>query len=143
MWSLAHLRFRLVDRSCNRDRAYELDLGRDLFDRLTVTARFGRQGSALRAVVHAAATIEDAQRIAAGLLRRRLSARRRLGSAYVLLSADGEAAARLVGLWQAAGGADRRRARAGPVGITRLPATSPVRRRIPTTPPPPLPLFAA
>lgn len=98
MWSLAHLRFRLVDRSCNRDRAYELDLGRDLFDRLTVTARFGRQGSALRAVVHAAATIEDAQRIAAGLLRRRLTARRRLGSAYVLLSADGEAAARLVGV---------------------------------------------
>ncbi|WP_093154519.1 WGR domain-containing protein [Thalassobaculum litoreum] len=107
MLSLTYLRLRLVDPEHNRNRVYELEIDRDLFGEITVTKRFGRYGSRLRGFVASARDLEDANRIAAGDLRRRLTARRRLGSAYVLMSAAGDCAP-LVRRWQEAGGADRR-----------------------------------
>tara|TARA_R110002012_G_scaffold198718_4_gene367660 strand:- start:1617 stop:2012 length:396 start_codon:yes stop_codon:yes gene_type:complete len=107
MLSLAHLRLRLVDPACNRNRVYELEIDRDLLGDITVTARFGRHGSKLRDVISLAGSLVEANKIASAALRRRLTARRRLGSAYVLTMADGDCA-QLVSQWQKAGGADRR-----------------------------------
>ena len=107
MLSLTDLRLRLVDPENNRNRVYELEIDRDLFGKITVTARFGRHGSRLRDIVASAEDLDEANRIATGVLRRRLTARRRLGSAYVLMTAEGDCAP-LVRRWQEAGGADRR-----------------------------------
>ncbi len=52
--------------------------------------RFGRHGRTQRDLTHRARDRDDAERIAGWILRRRLSARRRLGSAYVLTAAEGD-----------------------------------------------------
>jgi predicted DNA-binding WGR domain protein len=131
MLSLVYLRLRLIDTERNRNRVYELEIDHDLFGVITVTARFGRHGSRLRDVVSIARNLDDANRIAACVLRRRLSARRRLGNAYVLTMADGDCSS-LVRHWQKAGGADQR----GDVN-------SRIKQRKPYVTPVELPLFAA
>lgn len=133
MLSLTQLRLRLVDPARNRDRAYELVIDEDLLGDVTVRVRFGRFGRALRDVVHLARDRSDADRIAGRILRRRLSARRRLGSAYLLTAAEGDCRG-LLRHWHALGGADGR------------PTVTPIvrrsnRRAIPS--PVELPLFAA
>lgn len=133
MLSLTHLRLRLVDPTRNRNRAYELDIDEDLLGDVTVRVRFGRHGRTLRDVVHLARDHVDAERIAGRLLRRRLSARRRLGSAYLLTAAEGDCRS-LLRHWQALGGADGRPA------VTLLAKRS-NRRASPS--PGELPLFAA
>ncbi|WP_416366052.1 WGR domain-containing protein [Nisaea sp.] len=131
MLSLVYLRLRLIDSEQNRNRVYELEIDHDLFGVITVTARFGRHGSKLRDVVSVARNLDEANRIATCALRRRLSARRRLGSAYVLTMVDGECAP-LVSHWQKSGGADRRGA-----------VISRIKQRKPYVAPVELPLFAA
>lgn len=133
MLSLALLRLRLLDPVRNRDRAYEVEIDRDLFGAVTVTVRFGRHGTRLRDVVYVAADRAEADRIARGTLARRLTARRRLGSAYVLTAAEGDCRG-LVGRWQASGGAD---GRLKPGRVAQPP------RGRPAAVPEPLPLFAA
>jgi predicted DNA-binding WGR domain protein len=107
MLSFVYLRLRLIDSERNRNRVYELEIDHDLFGVITVTARFGRHGARLRDVVSVAGNLDEANRIATCALRRRLSARRRLGNAYVLTMADGDCAS-LVRHWHKAGGADQR-----------------------------------
>lgn len=133
MLSLTYLRLRLVDPARNRDRSYEVEIDQDLLGDVTVRVRFGRYGRALRDVVHRARDRVDAERIAARILRRRLSARRRLGSAYLLTAADGDCRS-LLRHWHALGGADGRPAVTHHAGRSiRRPTLSPVE----------LPLFAA
>ena len=131
MLSLVYLRLRLIDSERNRNRVYEIEIDRDLFGVITVTSRFGRHGSKLRDVVSIARNLDEAYRTAACVLRRRLSARRRLGSAYVLTMADGECEP-MVSHWQKAGGADQRGA-----------VISRIKQRKPYVSPVELPLFAA
>ncbi|MEO9903665.1 WGR domain-containing protein [Nisaea sp.] len=131
MLSLVYLRLRLIDTERNRNRVYELEIDHDLFGVITVTARFGRHRVRLRDVVSIARNLDDANCIAACVLRRRLSARRRLGNAYVLTMADGDCAP-LVSHWHKAGGADRRGA-----------IISSIKQQKPYVAPVELPLFAA
>lgn len=133
MLSIAHIRLRLTDVASNRDRAYELEIDRDLFGEYSVSVRYGRQGSSLRTVRYTATDIAQAGRIAASILRRRITARRRLGSAYILKDADGDCA-ELVRTWHRLGGADSR------CGTVRPLATRPSKRPLL---PADLPLFAA
>ncbi len=83
MLSIAHIRLKLTDAAANRDRAYELQIDRDLFGEYSVSVRYGRQGSTLRAIRYTATDLAQAGRIAASILRRRITARRRLGLSLI------------------------------------------------------------
>lgn len=105
----AVLRLRLVDPARGRDRAYELEVDRDLFGAFTVTMSHGRWGvwSVSRRV--SVAGESQAVAFAATRLRRRSTARRRLGAAYELVAASGDRICGLVvGEWHRLGGADCR-----------------------------------
>jgi predicted DNA-binding WGR domain protein len=130
------LRFRLIDPVRNRDRVYEVELSKGLFDEISVTIRFGRQGWHLREVTYWADDAAGAHRLAVRVLRRRLSARRRLGTGYALTRAKGASGA-LVAVWQRLGGADARA-----LSVTAN-TNRPDRRPRQRANPPPLPLFAA
>jgi len=105
----AAIRLRLRDSARGRDRAYEIEVDRDLFGAFTVTISHGRWGvwSVSRRV--SVAGKSDAVAIAATRLRRRSTARRRLGAGYELVAATGgHICGLVVGEWHRLGGADCR-----------------------------------
>src|SRR4051794_36382644 len=78
------------DRNVCRD--YRLSLGRDLFGDWTVDLRYGRIGQRGQERQIACGSLEEACRVAHSYLRRRISAPRRIGCAYRIVSFDpGEA----------------------------------------------------
>lgn len=105
----AAIRLRLCDPARGRDRVYEIEIDGDLFGAFTVTMSHGRWGvwSVSRRV--SAAGRGEAVAVAAARLRRRSSARRRLGAGYELIAATGgHICGLVVGEWHRLGGADCR-----------------------------------
>jgi len=70
------------DATRNIHRRYEVARSPDLFGWTLVELRWGRAGSELRSKVLAAPTVEAADRLVRAVLRKRASARRRIGVAY-------------------------------------------------------------
>ncbi|MCC6358739.1 MAG: WGR domain-containing protein [Phycisphaerales bacterium] len=68
----------------NHHRRYEVSVGRDLLDHWVVTIRFGRVGQSLQRMQWADPRPEVMRTVLTERLRRRLSARRRLGCPYVV-----------------------------------------------------------
>ena len=78
------------DAAGNRHRAYALEVGQDLLRDWVVTLRFGRAGRTGRGgrvLTYAVADREAARRFVRARLKRRLTARRRIGCAYRLTRA--------------------------------------------------------
>ena len=71
----------------NHHRAYVLDVGQDLLLQWVVTLRFGRTARTGRVLTYPVADREAARRLVRARLRRRLTARRRIGCAYRLTRA--------------------------------------------------------
>ena len=95
------------DIEANHDRLYEIEVMEDLFGRLHLVLRWGRWGKNAREASIVEPTVEMALRDAAQRVRKRASARRRVGSGYLLVHATGAEELRgpLVALWQKLGGA--------------------------------------
>src|SRR4051794_31194012 len=92
MLELCHIALTALHPERNVWRAYRLSLGHDLFGDWTVDLRYGRigQGGQWRRI--ACGSLEEAHRIARSYLRRRVSAPRRIGCTYRVVSFDpGEA----------------------------------------------------
>lgn len=68
----------------NHHRHYAVTVGRDLLDDWTVAIRYGRTGQAGRELRYADAEAEEIRSIIRDRLRRRLSARKRIGCSYRL-----------------------------------------------------------
>lgn len=85
----AQIELRLVDREHNRDRIYRIEIDGDLFGQVTVTLTFGRFEGWQRARRFAVTGRQAALALVRERLRRRRTARRRLGAAYELVSASG------------------------------------------------------
>ena len=83
---LDRLRIRLEAHhdEANHHRAYEIQVGRDLFSAWTVSIRFARVGTQGHRMRACAVSEEEARRIIGRYLARRLSAPRRIGCAYRL-----------------------------------------------------------
>lgn len=135
----AQIELRLVDPERNRDRVYLIEVDDDLFGGMTVTVTHGRRNVWTRPRRLSVPDRAAALRLVAERLKRRNTARRRLGAAYELVSATGgpELRRATVGIWQRLGGADRTGER--PQGSDRAAAA----RQAVSPPAPPLPLFAA
>ncbi len=69
----------------NRWRSYRVEAGRDLLGDWIVEVTFGRIGARGRTLTYAAADEDQARRLTAACLRRRVSAPRRIGVAYELI----------------------------------------------------------
>ena len=80
-----------VNPARNCARAWSVELGQDLFGRWQAQVAYGRIGAAGRRLVCAFATREEADRFLRASLRRRMTARRRLGVSYACINgcADG------------------------------------------------------
>ena len=72
----------------NIRRAYRLALGRDLFGDWTVELRYGRVGRRGQERRIACDSLEEARRVTRSRLRRRVSAPRRIGCPYLVVSFD-------------------------------------------------------
>ena len=72
----------------NHHRRYSIQIGRDLLNDWTVTIGHGRTGQASQETHFASRRIEEAQAIVRERLRRRLSAPRRIGCRYRLMTLD-------------------------------------------------------
>jgi predicted DNA-binding WGR domain protein len=72
--------------AANRHRRYEVAVGRDLLGDWTVTIRYGRIGQDGQEKRYAAATAEPVRAVLRTHLLRRLSAPRRIGCAYRLVT---------------------------------------------------------
>ena len=87
------VRLEACDAARNRWRSYRVEAGRDLFGTWVVAVTFGRIGAARgRTVTYVAGDELRAQRLARACLRRRGSAPKRIGVAYVtreLIDPDG------------------------------------------------------
>ena len=70
------------DLTLNRRRAYQLEVGRDLFGHWRVEVTFGRIGARGRTLSYHLKGEDEARRLARACLRRRASAPRRLGVPY-------------------------------------------------------------
>lgn len=85
------------ERNCHR--RYEVSIDRDLLGDFVVTVRYGRVGTGGRDLKVAARTADELSEIVQNCLRRRRSARRRLGCDYravaLRAAAGGEASALL------------------------------------------------
>src|SRR5690242_4027219 len=88
MLELCHIALRALHPERNVWRAYRLSLGRDLFGEWTVDLRYGRVGQEGQGRRIACASLEEAHRIARSHLRRRISAPRRIGCTYRVVSFD-------------------------------------------------------
>src|SRR5690349_19009031 len=92
MIELCHIVLRALHPERNVWRDYRLSLGRDLFGDWTVDLRYGRIGQEGQERRIACASLEEARRIARSHLQRRISAPRRIGCGYRIVSFDsGEA----------------------------------------------------
>ena len=72
----------------NHHRRYSIRIGRDLLNDWTVTIGHGRTGQAGQEMHFASRYVEEAQAIVQTRLRRRLSAPRRIGCRYRLMTLD-------------------------------------------------------
>jgi predicted DNA-binding WGR domain protein len=70
-------------------RAYEIELGADLFGAWMVEMSYGRIGALGRTKVRSFSTTEDAQAQVRACLRKRATAPRRIGAAYRVRRMDG------------------------------------------------------
>src|SRR3954468_21250963 len=92
MLELCHIALTALHPERNVWRAYRLSLGRDLFGDWTVDLRYGRVGQRGQGRRIACGSLEEARRVARSYLRRRVSAPRRIGCTYRIVSFDpGEA----------------------------------------------------
>jgi hypothetical protein len=66
----------------NLFRTYRVSVGRDLFEEWTVSIGYGRIGCTGRERVAHCATLDEAKRVVATMLKRRASAPRRIGCPY-------------------------------------------------------------
>lgn len=107
MLSEVILSLRLIDRANNRDRIYLIEIDDDLFGAAIVTITHGRAGSWSQSQRITVSNRADALVEVAKRLRRRASARRRLGSSYALISSEGDPVLRrrCISIWQKLGGA--------------------------------------
>lgn len=71
-----------VDKAANIARGYHLDVSRDLFGHWVVTRRWGRIGAKSQAATLSFDTERARDHFLRNILRRRASAKRRLGTAY-------------------------------------------------------------
>ena len=76
------------DAGANRQRAWRLEAGRDLFGAWTTEVQFGRIGRPGRTLRRAFAAEADAQAFVRARLRRRATALARIGVAYRCVDAD-------------------------------------------------------
>jgi predicted DNA-binding WGR domain protein len=81
-----HAAFEASDPERNVARSYRVAVDRDLFGVFTLTTHFGRIGATGTMKRVSAATVEELRLLARRLLRRRLSAERRIGCGYRLVS---------------------------------------------------------
>lgn len=88
MLELCHIALIALHPEKNIRRSYRVSLGRDLFGAWSVELRYGRIGRSAQQRHVACVSLEDACRIARAHLRRRLSAPRRIGCAYQVVSFD-------------------------------------------------------
>lgn len=138
------LRWRMRDPEANHDRLYEIEVLEDLFGRLHVILRWGRWGQGTQETTIVQPSFGRALEEAARRVRRRATARRRIGSGYLLVHATGTDEIRrpLVALWQRLGGASWSTEAAGDAHDQLLPRR--LRGRGPgASSAPALPLFAA
>ena len=88
MLELCHIALTALHPERNVWRAYRLSLGRDLFGEWTIDLRYGRIGQGGQGRRIACGSLEEARRVARSYLRRRLSAPRRIGCTYRVVSFD-------------------------------------------------------
>lgn len=79
------------DSAANRLRAWSVEAGRDLFEFWIVTVRFGRIGTAGRIVRYSFPSEDQARAFIRGGLRRRGTAKRRIGVPYCVTDATASA----------------------------------------------------
>ena len=88
MSELCHIVLVAVHPERNVRRTYRLALGRDLFGDWTVELRYGRMGQRGQERRITCDSLEEARRVARAYLRRRVSAPRRIGCPYRVVSID-------------------------------------------------------
>ena len=88
MLELCHIALVALLPEKNIRRSYRVSLGRDLLGAWSVELRYGRIGQSAQQRRMPCGSLEDACRIARAHLRRRLSAPRRIGCAYRVVSFD-------------------------------------------------------
>lgn len=86
MLALLRIALEANNGATNLHRAYAIEVGRDLFGTWTVTLTYGRTGCTGRRQVEAACGLDDARRMVQRHLRRRATARRRLGQPYAVVA---------------------------------------------------------
>jgi hypothetical protein len=91
---------RAKDVDANRLRAWRVEAGPDLFGVWVATVRFGRIGTADRALAYQFASEAEARSFLRAKLHRRGTAKRRIGGAYrvIAASSDAEPLLRVTGL---------------------------------------------
>ena len=87
--NLLHVRLRAVNSDLKHDREYKIRLGRDLFQQWYVVITFGRYGSWGISKTGLFDTRDEAYVFINVTLRRRLSAPKRIGCSYQIVSFDG------------------------------------------------------
>jgi hypothetical protein len=88
MQNLFYAVFEAHHAAANHHRSYSIEVGRDLFGCLLLTACYGRAGCRGSAQRFASADPAELQRVAKQRLRRRLEAVRRIGCPYQLTAID-------------------------------------------------------
>lgn len=88
MIELCHITLLALHPERNIRRSYRLALGRDLFGDWTVELRYGRVGHGGQERRIACDSLEEARSVARSHLRRRISAPRRIGCPYQVVSVD-------------------------------------------------------
>lgn len=88
MSELCHITLVAIHPERNVRRTYRLGLGRDLFGDWMVELRYGRMGQRGQERRIACDSLEEAHRVVRTHLRRRVSAPRRIGCPYRVVSVD-------------------------------------------------------
>jgi predicted DNA-binding WGR domain protein len=81
-----HIALRAEDPAANRYRAYDIHIDRDLFALWNITVSWGRIGAAGTRKTITVTSLDEAWCILKPMLRRRLTAERRIGCGYRLVS---------------------------------------------------------
>lgn len=88
MLELCHIVLHALEPGRNVRRAYRLSLGQNLFGEWTIELRYGRIGQLAQHRQVTCGSLEEARRVARSYLRRRMSAPRRIGCPYRIVSVD-------------------------------------------------------
>jgi predicted DNA-binding WGR domain protein len=81
-----HIALRAEDPAANRYRAYDIHIDRDLFALWNITVSWGRIGAAGTGKTMTVASLDEAWHLLKPMIRRRLTAGRRIGCGYRLVS---------------------------------------------------------